>query len=156
MDATETYECLMSIGAQEKMFDALYRSLGASFDLPDCAMWVLYYLSSSKSELSQQELVEKMMFPKQTINSAVTGLTKKGLVKLVVISGTRNKKRIVLTDDGRELADKTVARLFKAECRAVEQMGPQRMAAFMELYHEFFLCLQEEFRKDGLIHGTRQ
>ena len=152
----KTEEYLMSIGRQEKQFDALYRNAGAIFGLPDCAMWILYFLSSSGQELSQQDLIEKMMFPKQTINSAVTGLAKKGLVELSVIPGTRNRKKITLTEGGRKLAENTVDRMFLAECRAVEQMGFERMTAYMELYHDFYTCLHQEFQKDGLIDGTQE
>jgi len=66
----KTEEYLMNIAKQEKQFDALYRNAGTLFGLPDCAMWILYFLSTSEDELSQQDLIEKMMFPKQTINSA--------------------------------------------------------------------------------------
>ena len=152
----KTEDYLMNIGRQEKQFDALYRNAGAFFGLPDCAMWILYFLSSSEQELSQQDLTEKMMFPKQTINSAVTGLTKKGLIELSMIPGTRNRKKITLTAIGKEFAEKTVARMYKAECRAVEQMGFARMTTYMELYHDFFTCLQHEFQKDGLIDGTKE
>ena len=152
----KTEEYLMNIGRQEKQFDALYRNAGALFGLPDCAMWVLYFLSSSEQELSQQDLIEKMMFPKQTINSAVTGLSKKGIVELTMIPGTRNRKKITLTEEGKKLAESTVDRLFQAECRAVEQMGTERMTAYMELYQDFFTCLRQEFQKDGLIDGTQE
>lgn len=152
----KTGEYLMSIGNQEKQFDALYRNVGTLFGLPDCAMWILYFLSSSEQELSQQDLIGKMMFPKQTINSAVTGLAKKGLVELCMIPGTRNRKKVMLTETGKALAENTVHRLFQAECRAVEQMGAERMTTFMELYRDFFTCLQQEFQKDGLIDGTQE
>ena len=150
----KTEEVLMSIGRQEKLFDALYRNAGAIFGLPDCTMWVLYYLSFSTDVLSQQDLIEKMMFPKQTINSAVSGLAKKGLVELTMIPGTRNRKRIILTETGTELADQTVKRMFQAECRAVDQMGADHMSKYMELYREFYCCLQKEFRKEDLIGET--
>ena len=146
----KTEEYLMNIAKQEKQFDALYRNAGALFGLPDCAMWILYFLSTSEDELSQQDLIEKMMFPKQTINSAVTGLAKKGLVELTMIPGTRNRKRITLTDDGKELADATVVKMWQAECRAGESMGKDKMAQYIELYHDFFDCLQSEFVKEGL------
>ena len=151
----KTEEYLMSIDRQEKQFDALYRNAGALFGLPDCAMWILYFLSSSEQELSQQDLIEKMMFPKQTINSAVTRLSKKGIVELTMIPGTRNRKKITLTEAGKKLAENTVDRMFQAECRAVEQMGADCMTTYMELYHYFYACLQQEFQKDGLIDGTQ-
>ena len=114
-------------------------------------MWVLYYLASTADDISQQDLIEKMMFPKQTINSAVTTLAGKGLVELAMIPGTRNRKKITLTDEGRKLAESTVLKMRQAECRAVESMGKDKMAQFTSLYHDFFNRLQIEFEKEGLI-----
>ena len=37
------------------------------------------------------------------MDTAIAGLAQKGLVELELIPGTRNKKRILLTDAGREL-----------------------------------------------------
>ena len=51
----KTEDYLTKISKQEKQFDALYRNAGAMFALPDCAMWVLYFLSSTEDELSQQD-----------------------------------------------------------------------------------------------------
>ena len=148
-----TKECLSNIAGQEKQYDALYRNVGAVFGFSDCAMWVLYYLILTEEEISQQDLIEKMMFPKQTINSAVSVLAVKGLVELSMIPGTRNKKKITLTAAGEELAKNTVGKMYRAECRAVEQMGAERMEQFMELYRVFYEHLHTEFAKEGIIHG---
>ena len=150
----KTEEYLLRIAKQEKQFDALYRHAGAFFHLPDCAMWVLYYLHISEDELSQQDLIEKMMFPKQTINSAVANLTRKKFVELSAIPGAKNRKKITLTKSGMELADQTVGRMYRAECRAVEQLGTERMRAYLEPYHDFYTYLHQEFQRDGLINGT--
>lgn len=151
-----TEEYLMNIARQEKQFDALYRTAGAVFALPDCAMWVLYFLFLSSDALSQQDLIEKMMFPKQTVNSAVAGLVKKGLAELKMIPGTRNKKSVTLTKAGRDLAEQTVGKMYLAECRAVERMGDERMTQFYALYRDFFRCLQTAFREEGLTDGTQE
>ena len=146
-------ECLDNIAGQEKQYDALYRNAGAVFGFSDCAMWVLYYLKVTEKEISQQDLIEKMMFPKQTINSAVSVLAGKGLVELSMIPGTRNKKKIALTAAGAELTKNTVGKMYQAECRAVEQMGAERMEQFMELYRDFYEHLHTEFAKEGIVHG---
>lgn len=149
-----TEEYLTEIGMQEKQFDALYRGAASMFGLPDCSMWVLYYLVSAEDNISQQDLIEKMMFPKQTINSAVTTLAGKGLVELAMIPGTRNRKKITLTAEGRMLAESTVWRMRCAECRAVESMGKERMEQFIELYRDFFNSLRREFEKEGLVNAN--
>lgn len=149
-----TEEYLTEIGMQEKQFDALYRGAASLFGLPDCSMWVLYYLISAEDDISQQDLIEKMMFPKQTINSAVTTLAGKGIVTLAMIPGTRNRKKITLTAEGRKLAESTVWRMRCAECRAVESMGKEKMAQYIELYHDFFNRLQLEFEKEGIFSAN--
>lgn len=146
-------EALRRVAAQEKQFDALYRSVGTQLRLSDCAMWVLYFIGTADQPLSQQELIEKMVFPKQTINSAVMGLVRKGLVELKAVPGTRNRKTILLTETGKALAEETVLRMVQAELQAVEKMGEEKMERFSELYSEFFAALQSEFEKEGLINA---
>ena len=146
----KTEDYLTEISRQEKQFDALYRHAGALFGLGDCAMWVMYFLASTDEVLSQQDLIGKMMFPKQTINSAVTALSDKGFIELNMIPGTRNRKSVSLTKTGRKMADRTVGRIFKAECRAVDAMGGKRMLQYIKLYREFFSCLKSEFVREGL------
>ena len=143
-------EYLRQIAVQEKRFDAMYREAGAKFGLPDCSMWVLYFLISSGKPVSQQDLIEKMMFPKQTINSAVMKLAKDGLVKLFATPGMGNRKTIALTATGIELANNTVRRLLRAELEAVKKMGKERMEQFILLYSELFSAMQEEFINEEL------
>ena len=148
-------EYLKQMAVQEKHFDAMYREAGAKFGLPDCSMWVLYFLISSGEPVSQQDLIEKMMFPKQTINSSVMKLAKDGLVKLFTTPGMGNRKTIALTETGMDLANTTVRRLLKAELRAVKNMGTKRTEQFIKLYSELFSAMQEEFIKEGLCDESR-
>ena len=145
--------CLEQLATQEKKFSALYKEAVALFNIPDCSMWILYYLIISDKDITQQDLIKKMLFPKQTINSAVNSLVKKEILKLEVIPNTKNKKKLVLTDIGFKLAQNTVLKLRDAECRAVENMGKEKMLKFMELYGEFYNELQKEFKKEGIVNA---
>lgn len=149
MDSKEK-EFLENISTQEKRYDALYRGVASRFGMPDCAMWVLYFLISSDKPLTQQDLIEKMMFPKQTINSAVMRLVQKGLLELQMVPGTRNRKNILLTESGIETIHNTVERMRKAEERAAASLGEEKMEQYAELYRKFFLTLKQEFAKEGL------
>lgn len=146
----EAVDFLTKVAIQEKQFDALYRNASSRFALPDCPMWILYYLSSADQPLSQQDLIEKMLFPKQTINSAVMYLVRRGWANLQVIPGTRNRKNVILTESGKEMAQNTVARMRAAEEKAVERLGAEKMALYSALYHEFYAAMLREFKKEGL------
>ena len=151
----KTRQYIMDMSTQEKRFGALYRSLAASFGISDCGMWVLYYLLIADEDISQQELMKLMQFPKQTINSAVTGLVKKGYVELEMIPGTRNRKKIMLTDEGRSFAENTVCRLQAAESRAINEMSDKKMKQYIALHDEYLELLEKEFSKEGLISDGR-
>ena len=146
-----TESCLEQLAIQEKRFNALYKEAAALFNIPDCSMWILYYLIISDKDITQQDLIKKMLFPKQTINSAVNSLAKKELLNLVVIPNTKNKKKLLLTDSGLKLAQSTVLKLRNAECRAVENMGKEKMLKFIGLYGEFYSELQKEFNNFDIL-----
>ena len=145
-----TENCLEQLAIQEKRFSALYKEVTTLFNISDCSMWILYYLIISYKDITQQDLIKKMLFPKQTINSAVNSLAKKEILKLEVIPNTKNKKKLVLTDIGLKLARNTVLKLREAECSAVENMGKEKMLKFVELYGEFYSKLQKEFNNFGI------
>lgn len=147
---TDTLYSLKQISKNEKMFNGLYRAASTAFDLPDGAMWILYFLIFSEEDVTQQEVADRMMLPKQTINSATAALTEKGLITLEKVPGSKRKK-ISLTTDGKALTDKTVKRLLGAECRAVERMGAEKIATYISLYGEFYACMEQEFREEGIL-----
>lgn len=133
---------LTILAGQEKQFNALYRAMTDSMGLPDCAMWVLYFLVAETRELSQHDLVQLMMFPKQTIHSAVAVLRKQGLIELEASSGTRGRKRIHLTEAGKELTRRTVCRIREAELQTIRDFGLEKMKVLLSLQREFIAQLQ--------------
>lgn len=137
---------LLEINAQEKRFGALYRQAASTFGLSECAMWVLYFLIASDEPLTQHDLTERIMFPKQTINSAVANLAQKGYLELRTIPEMRSRKQIVLTNDGKELARSTVRKMRMAEERAVKTMGQEKMEQYIALHDEFLeqICTELE------------
>ena len=105
----------------------------------------------SDEPLSQQDLIEKMMFPKQTINSAVKNMAKAGLVELEMIPGTRNKKKILLTQNGEDVVNRSVRRMRNAEEMAVKELGKRKMQQYTKLYEEFYDALERNFKEDDII-----
>ncbi len=142
---------LLEINAQEKRFGALYRQAAVRFGLSECAMWVLYFLISTNKPLTQQELTEQMMFPKQTINSAVSNLAKKGYLELQIIPEMRSRKQIFLSSEGKKLAEQTVKKMCIAEERAVKAMGAKRMELYIALHDVFLNHLYSEFEQSKII-----
>ena len=151
----ETSAILAEMAKQDHAFGALYRGAAKEFGLSEAAMWVLYAVESSPDAVSQRELSGSMGMSKQTVNSAVASLAANGFLELRVVPGTRNRKDIVLTEMGKQLASATVARLRDAEARAVESLGPEKARLYVDLHDEFISALSSELVKEGIGHGGR-
>jgi len=143
----KTKEYLSEMNAQEKRFGALYRQAALHFGLSECAMWVLYFLISSDEPLTQHQLTEKIMFPKQTINSAVMSLAQKGYVVLCTVPEKRSAKQVVLSPEGEQLAQNTVKKMLTAEERAVKTLGQEKIEQFIALHDEFMEQICTELEK---------
>lgn len=124
---TERY--IDEIYRQQLRQDALYHRFAASCGLSDTAMWLLYTLWAEPDGCTQQ-LCRRCSFPKQTVGSAVTALSRTGTVALHPLPGTHGGKRVVLTDGGRQLAERTAARLRQAELTAYGQLDGGALAAY--------------------------
>ena len=142
----KTKEYLSEMNVQEKRFGALYRQAALQFGLSECSMWVLYFLISSDEPLTQHELTERIMFPKQTINSAVMSLAQKGYLELRTVAEKRSTKQVVLLPEGEQLAVNTVKKMRTAEERAVKALGQEKIEQFIALHDEFMeqICAELE------------
>ena len=91
--------------------NALYHAAAVQFGLSDTAFWILYALYSSAAPLTQVQMCAEWCLPKQTLNSAVRSMVEQGLLVLTPAPGGKRAKNLNLTEAGRALAEKTIARV---------------------------------------------
>lgn len=127
-----------------KQQDDLYHNLAVRFGLSDTAFWVLYAICSSKEPVTQYDLANSWFFPKQTVNSAITGLEKAGILSLVPLAGTRKSKNVLLTEAGSKFCAGTVLLVLKAERRAILRFTQEERAAFLLFMEKQLVFLKEE------------
>lgn len=116
-----------------KESDRICNDYAAHFGMNNTAFWVLYTLSHVDEPVTQNDLCKEWFLPAQTINSAVSGLVKDGLVRLEPIPGTKNRKSTVLTEAGRELCGRTIS--------IVDEIERAAMLGFTEEERELYLSL---------------
>jgi len=130
---------------QEKELSALYRHIAIKFGISDNEFRVLYALMISNGEYTQQGISSMWSLPKQTVNSVIANLTKKGYVYLEAIPGTRNRKIIRLTDAGKEFGKNNVLHAYEAEQRAIAKMSEIEIQTCVEILGKYIYLLREEF-----------
>lgn len=104
-------------------------------------MMVLYALETM-GELTQKEIVERFGMQKQTVNSVVRALTKRGMLQLVAGRADKREKLLVLTDSGRDYAHTIISPLRRIEDKLYETIGEEKLQAMYETLDLFNLLLE--------------
>lgn len=130
--------------AQVQVFGESWRQLSALYDdharsvgFSTSTLHILYTLHSSPGDCTQKTIRERTLLPKQTINAAVSGFRKRGLVELKKSPQDRRHKVIRLTRRGRAYAAKYVPAITAAEYRAMERLTPAQRSALLELTRQY-------------------
>lgn len=143
----EIRDVIFRIEQERKEQNAIYHAAAAKFGLTDTALWVFYCISESDEDQTQQDLCRRGCYAKQTINTAIAGLAKSGLVELIPVPGTRNHKKIRLTPKGRALADRTAQPLKAAEKQAYGRISEAELSAYLKTIGKLNEYLREEIEK---------
>ena len=126
--------------------DSIFHNLAVHLKTSDSVLCVLYNLTHMDG-CTQQELCSRCFFPKQTINTAVLSLAKRGYVTLETIPGTRNLKKILLTDAGHELLRDKIEPILAAERRAYRSLSDEELDACLKAISKLTDALKTEFGK---------
>lgn len=135
------------IEQQMKEQDSIYHNVAVKYGLSDTAMWVLYEVYISEVPVTQQELSKSCFFAKQTVNTAVASLVKKGYAVLESAERCGRQKRIYLTDMGKGLAKMTVEPLIEAECKAYAVLDEDELKSYLDMTERLTEALRIETEK---------
>lgn len=125
---------LQTLNRLYKEADHIYTNLAVRFGLSDTEFWILYAISHTEGQMTQNDLCNDFFFPVQTINSAISKLQKKDLVELKVIPQTRNRKAILLTDKGKDFVSKTINKVDEIERNAFLMFTEKERETYLSLF----------------------
>lgn len=138
----------MQINRILQEFDEQYHRYAVHIGVSEPALWVLYSLYAETSVCTQNTLALTWSCPKQTINFAISGLVKKGLVELAPIPSARNSKSVHLTDEGKAFCAEKLAPLLAAEEQALLRMQEEErelLLTLLEKQKNFFAEEVEQY-----------
>lgn len=124
--------------------DKVYAGFSCACGLSECAFWMLLDTASYGGEVTLARLRDEWCYSKQTINSALKTLTKKGLATLDFVEGSRKSKLVRLTPSGRAFAARYTEPAIEAEERAFDALGEEERAELMRLIGKFTGLLRDE------------
>ena len=122
--------------------DAVYHDMSLKLGLSDSAMNILYTICDQGDRCLLQNICRWSGLSKQTINSAIRKLETEGVVYLER-AGSRNKD-VCLTEQGMELADRTVGRIMQAENEIFASWTEEDVEKYLELTAHFLAAIREK------------
>lgn len=140
---------LETINQQIKEMVGVYRGVVGRSGISENEFWIWYALIIMEGDYSQQDICSSWSLSKQTVNTIVTHMVRKGLAYLEVVPGTRNRKIIRLTEDGRAYGEDLVREVFEAEGRAFQRLSEAERIACTTALGRYIDLLKEE------IYGTK-
>lgn len=141
-----TQEEIVRFNVILKRYDQIYRDAAKNFGLPYLSFLALYVISQ-KGECAQKDIASQIMFPKQSINSAVKSLEENGVVTLFQTNENKKEKIIRLTQKGKTLAKKTTMKIVEAENKAFGALSKNERENFLELFEKILEVMKTETRK---------
>lgn len=135
MEKTKRYSYLTS------EIDTLYHEAALKLGVSDSAMRILYSICMSGETCPLSEIVRLSGISKQTISSALHKLEREGIVRL---SAEGKKKRVCLTDAGKDLAGRTALRILQVEDEIFTSWTEEECAAYMELTEKYLRAFKEK------------
>lgn len=122
--------------------DNIYRGLAKNMGLSLRSFWILYMLRTEYTEPVQSAICACLYEPKQTVNSALKKMETEGYIELIPGDDRRSKK-ILLTQKGNGLCEKTVDRVIKLELQALMGLTEEEQEAFLGLFRKYTGLLKQ-------------
>lgn len=131
-----------------KEFDEVYHKIATYYNLSDSSFWILYALYQNKQGCTQKELCTDWCINKQTINSSIKYLQNKEYIMLKSEENNKKYKRVLITEKGLELAEKTVKKAMEIENRAFKNIDQKEMDMVINFFKTQLALLKEETEKE--------
>lgn len=125
--------------------DGVYHDAALKMGLSDSAMMVLYAVCSYGDSCFLSDIIHMSGVSKQTINSSLRNLEADGVVYLETW-GAR-KKKVYLTERGRQLAESTVHRLIAIENGIFDSWTEEEKKLYLDLTQRYLTILEEKVRE---------
>lgn len=125
--------------------DYLYEKWAKKLGVNNYVSRIMYMLYLSEVN-RQKEMVENYDMPKQTVNTVITELQKKGYIILIPDENDKRSKIIKLTQEGINYANKIVTPLLDCEIRVLKKMGTQRVEMLIDTMNQYADLLETEMK----------
>lgn len=127
---------------EQKAYDDLYSSYQKNTGLSFTEFWCLFVVYKGECNY-QHELSGHLFISKQTVNSSLKQLERKKLIRMMIPESNQRIRKIVLTEKGKEIADRYFCFLEECEQAAWDSLTQHEQEMMFSGLHK----LKENFAK---------
>ncbi|MDE7321252.1 MAG: MarR family transcriptional regulator [Lachnospiraceae bacterium] len=96
--------------------------------------WIMGYLHHNQDrEIYQKTIESEFNIRRSTVTTILQLMEKKGYIRREAVAGDARLKRIVLTQQGMETAERTKSMIDNMEKNLTEGIGERELSAFLEV-----------------------
>ena len=107
--------------------------------------WILGYLAEHEDEdVYQKDIEEKFCVTRSTVSKVLKGMESKGLLRRESVSSDARLKRLVLTEEGREINNNALAERKELENRIRKGLSDEEFDTLMRLLRKVAYNMHEE------------
>lgn len=125
--------------------DSLYHEISRMFGLTDSAVNILYLICFEDSDALLSDIVRLSGLQKQTINSSLRNLERKGLIEMRPVNG--KMKSVALTEAGSAFCDRTIRKLMDWENEALSGFSKKEVKLFLHLMDKYLESVSRSVTK---------
>lgn len=123
----------------------VYHEMSMQLGLSDSVSSILYTICNFGDSCLLGDIVSMTGIPKQTVNSALRKLEGEGVLR--VETADRRRKRVVLTESGKSLAQQTAGQMIRMENEIFSSWQEEELALYMELIQRYLVQLKEKAKE---------
>ncbi len=129
----------------DKELSSIYQRQSKKFEISETTIAILYAIRTSETGVTQKEIIEEFLLPKQTVNSAMKKLLDEG--KVFVAEKNGREKKFLLTKEGIQMAAKSADLILEAERKAFFSFADKEQETIIELLEKYNKRLDDEMNK---------
>lgn len=139
------HEKIHKVNCLSNDLEAVYHQAALKFGMSDSVMFILYMIYYKGDHCLLYDICKETGISKQTINSAIRKLEADEILYLEQYKG--KAKQVCLTEKGKEYINRTVARLYKAECDVLDAWTEEEFVMYLKLMEKYKTSLSAQLEK---------
>ena len=128
----------------------LYENWAKKYGLTNISLFVLETIYDLNGRCTAKDICERLLFPKQTVNSILKRFTESGWIVLQIAQQDKRNKVISLTPAGMRYADDILEKLYRLEEKAMQKLSTQEREEMKKQNAKFLHMLQQAMEEQML------